>query len=165
MRPDELHGTSGRRRIRDAGVLAVLLALSASGCSDLLGLGGDRVDEAFDRWRSARPENYYFTFRYTCFCPGTRPVVITVEGDSVVQVSRVDEDDPPPGPTSTYFTVEGLFERIREWRARDPYRERLEFHDRMGYPVDVFIDFERNVADEEQGFRISELRALERLEE
>lgn len=119
MRPDELHGTSGRRRIRGAGVLAVLLALSASGCSDLLGLGGDRVDE----------------------------------------------DDPPPGPRSTYFTVEGLFERIREWRARDPYRERLEFHDRMGYPVDVFIDFERNVADEEQGFRISELRALERLEE
>jgi len=96
--------------------------------------------------------------------PGDETVVVTVEGDSLVDVSPVDGGGAPPLPESEYRTVEGLFAQLREWRDRDPADSRMEFHDRLGYPTEAFFDFRRNVADEEQGFEVTDLRALERLQ-
>lgn len=140
------------------------LVLASTGCSDLLGTGEDRIEANFDTWRSERPALYQFTYQRVCFCPGPEPVVITVDGDSVIHVSVKDGDGPPAGTLSDYPTIEGLFEQLREWRDRDPYREEMEFHDGLGYPTDVFFDFEERVADEEMGFRVRDLRAMERLE-
>ncbi len=113
-------------------------------------------------WRSERPDLYRFTYRRVCFCAGTEPVVITVDGDSVIHVSPEDGEGPPPRSPSEYPTIDGLFEQLREWRERDPHRERMEFHGRLGYPTDVFFDFQEHVADEEMGFRVTDLRAVER---
>lgn len=160
--------TTARPGLSDFGAprFAVVLAafiLASSGCSDLLGTGEDRVESNFDTWRAERPALYQFTYQRVCFCPGTEPVVISVDGDSVINVSVKDGDGPPAGALSDYPTIESLFEQLREWRDRDPYREEMEFHDRLGYPTDVFFDFEERVADEEQGFRVRDLRPLEPL--
>lgn len=162
-RKDERGAHSPRRRT-GAFLGAVLFALTAAGCSGILGLGGDRLSSNLDRWRSNAPAHYRFTYRNRCFCAGTEPVVVTVAGDSVVNVSPVAGEGSPPLPASSYRTVDGLFARIAEWRDRDPVHTHLEFHDRLGYPTDVFFDFRANIADEEQGFEISDLRAVERLE-
>lgn len=142
----------------------ILLAAGAAGCSGVLGLGDDRLESNRDRWRSLRPDAYRFTFRNRCFCAGTEPVVIVVEDDSVVHVTPVEGGGSPPLPASRYRTIDGLFGRIEEWRGRDPFHTHLEFHDRLGYPTEVFFDFREGVADEEQGFEVTDLRALERLE-
>mgnify|MGYP006291682889 CR=1 FL=1 len=165
MAPRTEHPTSdGRGPLLLTFLAAVLVPLTAGGCSGILGLGGDRVDSALDRWRSNRPAHYQFTYRNRCFCAGTEPVVVTVVGDSVAGVTPVAGGGAPPLPESSYRTVDGLFALIAEWRDRDPVHTHLEFHDRLGYPTDVFFDFRANIADEEQGFEISDLRALERLE-
>lgn len=140
------------------------LILASTGCSDILGVGTDGLESNFDTWRSERPHLYQFTYQRVCFCPRTEPVVITVDGDSVIDVSVKDGEGPPDGVLSDYPTIERLFEQLREWRDRDPYREQMEFHDGLGYPTDVFFDFEERVADEEMGFRVRDLRAMERLE-
>lgn len=144
--------------------MALLFATTAAGCSGILDLDGDRLASNLVRWRSNRPPHYQFTYRNRCFCAGTERVVVTVAGDSVVNVSPVATEGSPPLPASSYRTVDGLFARIAEWRDRDPVHIHLEFHDRLGYPTDVFFDFRANVADEEQGFEISNLRAVERPE-
>lgn len=156
-------GSPGLGAPRLAFVLAALV-LASTGCSDLLGTGGDRLESNFDRWRSERPILYQFTYQRDCFCLGTEPVVITVDGDSVIDVSLKDGDGHPAGAPTDYPTIDGLFEQLREWRDRDPFRQQLEFHDGLGYPTDVFFDFEERVADEEMGFRVRDLRAMERLE-
>lgn len=156
-------GLSGLGAPRLAFALAALV-LATTGCSDLLGIGGDRLEANFDTWRSERPALYQFTYQRDCFCLGTEPVVITVDGDSVSQVSLEEGDGTPVGTISDYPTIDDLFEQIRTWRDRDPHREELEFDDRLGYPTDVFFDFEERVADEEMGFRVRDLRAMERLE-
>lgn len=141
------------------------LVLASTGCSDLLGTGEDRVESNFETWRSERPALYQFTYQRVCFCAAIESVVITVDGDSVSQVSLEEGDGTPAGTISDYPTIDDLFEQLREWRDRDPYREEMEFHDGLGYPTDVFFDFEERVADEEMGFRVRDLRAMERLEE
>lgn len=145
-------------------LVALLFALTAAGCSGILGRDGDRVAPNLVRWRSNRPAHYQFTYRNRCFCAGTEPVVVTVAGDSVVNVSPVAKEGSPPLSASSYRTVDGLFARIAEWRDRDPVHTHLEFHDRLGHPTDVSFDFRANVGDEEQGFEISDLRAVERPE-
>lgn len=142
-----------------------VLVLASTACSDLLGTGEDRLESNYDTWRAERPHLYQFTYQRDCFCPGTEPVVIAVEGDSVTHVSVKDGDGLPAGAPSDYPTIEGLFEQLREWRDRDPFRQQMEFHDGLGYPTDVFFDFRKQVADEEMGFRVRDLRAMERLEE
>jgi hypothetical protein len=145
-------------------VLALLM-VAGTGCSDILGLGDDELLPNLRTWRAERPALYQFTYHRVCFCAGTEPVIISVDGDSVTHVSLVSGEGPPPALPSEYPTIDGLFEQLIEWRERDPHRERMEFHDRLGYPTDVFFDFREHVADEEMGFRITDLRALERLEE
>ena len=165
MASREDHRTSGGRGPLLLTLLAaVIVPLIAGGCSGILGIGGDRLDANLDRWQSNRPGHYLFTYRNRCFCAGTEPVIIEVAGDSIVSVTPVAGEDAPPLPASSYRTVDGLFALIAEWRDRDPVHTHLEFHDRLGYPTDVFFDFRANVADEEQGFEISDLRAVERLE-
>lgn len=157
-------GARGLRRRAGLGLAAVLLAATAAGCSGILGLGGDRVTSNLDRWRSVRPDAYQFTYRNQCFCAGTEPVLITVEGDSVVDVSLKEGGDSPPLPASSYRTIDDLFGRIGEWRDRNPVHTHLEFHDELGYPTNVFFDLRENIADEAQGFEVTELRPLGRPE-
>lgn len=163
MRPRRrsMHGDRGTLRV----LLAFLLAASLPACSGVLGLGEDRLDDARDRWRDRRPALYQFTFRRVCFCLGTDPVVVTVAGDSVTRVSPAAGSDPNRVPPREEIrTVDRLFELLREWEARDPHSKRVSYHDELGYPVEAFFDFEENVADEEMGFEITDLRAVERLE-
>lgn len=158
-----IHESRGRAYL-GLGIGIVLLTATAAGCSGILGLGGDRVASNLDRWRSHRPDAYRFTYRNRCFCAGTDPVVITVEGDSIVDVTPAEGEDSPPLPVSRHPTIDGLFARIAEWRDRDPVHTHLEFHGDLGYPTEAFFDFREEIADEEQGFEVTDLRPLERLE-
>lgn len=156
-----------RRTVSPLGVglpALLLLLLAASGCDGLLGLGEDRLESARDRWRSNRPASYRFTYRRLCFCPWTDPVVVTVDADSVADVSPASGSDTVRLPRSEVRTVDGLFDLLRDWRSRDPDRERISFHDRLGYPTEARFDFRDDVIDEEQGFEVTDLHPVERLE-
>ena len=67
----------------------------------------------------------------------------------------------PEGELAGYPTVPDLFDDVEEWLGRDPVSARTEFDPVLGYPVDVFVDFEERTADEELGFRIRDLEPVE----
>jgi hypothetical protein len=130
------------------------LATVTSGCSDVTGL--ERELEANRKlWESKGPASYVFDYRVVCYCPPqvTRAVTITVENGEVVGVTYVDSGEPvdlyEPGD---YPTVDDLFDEIESALAQGPHWVRAEYDTPLGYPTDVFIDFEENVADEERGF-------------
>ena len=154
----------GRRALARGGEACALLLLGLLACSltEPESRVGPELEAARELWRAQDLTDYAFEYRLTCFCggPGVPPVRIEVVDGEVTAVTLLDGGQAPFEP-GEYPTVDELFDRIEEQLARDPFRVlRLEFHPETGHPTDVFIDFHENVADEEWGFRTSEVEPL-----
>ena len=151
----------GARRAR-----ALLAALLLAACGDL---GGPRTDleTARDRWAATEPAAYEMTLRHVCFCGGevTTPVIVTVRG-GVVQSRRYVDGGPlggrdvDPRLAGTFPAVDGLFRVVEDALARHAAQIDATYDPQRGYPVTLYIDYERNVADEEQGYQVQAFRAL-----
>ncbi len=139
---------------RNAALLLALLTLACDPLED----EWEELERAEGRWALADVESYAFTFQYGCYCDLAGEFAITVDGDSITSAKRVD-DSGPESDTVPAMTVPMMFERIRAGLRRDPHEARLQF-DALGYPTDVWFDFEENVADEEWGFGVDEFTDL-----
>lgn len=132
------------------------------------GDGPDDLEEARLLWEARGPDSYVFTYELNCFCagPGNPPARITVtDGEVTGAVLPSRDRQVPEDELAGYPTVSDLFEDVGEWLDRDPASARTEFDAELGHPVDVFVDFRPNVADEELGFRVRDLAPLERLQQ
>jgi hypothetical protein len=130
------------------------LATVASGCSDLTGLERE-LEANRELWESEGPASYVFDYRVVCYCPPeiVRAVTITIDDGEVVGATYVDSGQPvDPFSPGDYPTVDDLFDEIESALAEDPYSVRAEYDPQLGYPTDIFVDFEENTADEEWGF-------------
>lgn len=135
------------------------LACATSGCSDPT--GPERELEANrELWEAVGPASYVFDYHVVCYCPPeiTRAVMIEVEDDAVVAANYVDTGEPvDPFVPEEFPTVDDLFDEIESALAGDPYSLEAVYDPELGYPTQVFIDFEENIADEEWGFVVSRL--------
>lgn len=144
-------------------VAAVSLVAILPGCSSVTGPAAEELEENLRTWRARGISSYTYAYRLNCFCggPGIRPVEIEVRDGAVAAVRVLETGEPEEFFDPEAFpTVEDLFQTIREALDRDPFRIRAEYDDLLGYPRDVFIDFEQNVIDEEFGFVTSDLEPL-----
>ena len=138
---------------------AASLLLGASGClfgpDDPLDGERKRLLEARTLWRAQGLMDYRYTFRRSCFCapPATDPVIVTVRGNAVVFVARVD-DGAPVDPAS-YDSIEGLFRLLEEAIDQEAHQVRAEYDAELGFPKTAFIDRDAMIADEELGFEAS----------
>lgn len=108
-------------------------------------------------------QNYQFTFRWQCFCPPeTNSLVkIEVEGNKIRSVVDAVTGLPVEAPGGLeYKTVLELFMWIRDRLWQNPDYAELEFDEQTGYPIRVWFDPLRIVADEEQGFELTDLEPL-----
>jgi len=144
-------------------LLVGALVSIAAGCDDPTGAERDELNANRELWRSQEIVSYRFEYRLNCFCggPGSEPVAIEVSDDEVVRVTLQETgEDLPASEASDYPTIEELFELIDNWLSLDPHEARTEYHDELGYPIDVWIDFIENAIDEELGFVTSGLVEL-----
>ena len=116
------------------GGLALMFAVTA--CSDS-SEPNDVFANAEDRWEDASYASYTFTAERSCFCTeeGRGPVRITVRNSvvtSVVMISTGAAVDP-----SVWFTIDGLFDLIREQLDVLPSRLDAEYDATLGYPTKV----------------------------
>ena len=58
-------------------------------------------------------------------------------------------------------TVAGLFDLIQEAIDQGAYSISVVYHPDLGYPASLGIDYDRRIADEEVGFRVSGVSELE----
>ena len=105
---------------------------------------------------------YVVTRATTNLCPReyTAFVDVSVVDGRVTQVSFAEAgftgDVPDPG---RFGPVGELFEFLQDAIGRDAVRIDATFHPELGYPVEVFVDFDERLADEERGFMVRSLSA------
>lgn len=161
-----MHAASRPAVLAAAALSAAALSHACGGPSGPAGELRD-LEAARERWEARGPASYAFTYELNCFCggPGSAPVRITVTEGRVTGAYVPDEDrQVPEDELADHPTVGDLFRSVSEWLERDPVSARTVFDPTLGHPLDVFVDFRSNVIDEELGFRVRDLEALQRLE-
>lgn len=143
-------------------LLLAALGAAAAGvaCSDL-GPGGDDLlgDVADQRraWESWRPQAYVYEVERLCFCgvEARGPVRVHVVAERVVAQEYVDGGGALAQDASTWFPdVDGLFDILEDAVRRDAHQVQVTWDPVSGAPLDFWIDYDVNVADEELGYRI-----------
>jgi len=141
------------------GAALALLALTGA-CADVgpdvEGLAGE-VARQRQIWEARRPGTYTMELERQCFCaPDARgPVKVVVEGVRVTARTYSDSGDPVPEVYAALFpTVDGLFDILEEAIERSAERIDVVWQAESGAPSSFFIDYSRNMADEELGYGI-----------
>ena len=148
---------------------AIALVPALGACTNITGVDDldreqDRLDRAWDRFESSAPLSYTYTVRVNCECPTdvTRPVTVWV--DRGVTEYLLYEDDGRPVPLSyanSFPSVEQLFDAIQDAIDRGAQVIDVDYDATFGYPTNVYIDYERSLADEELSMVTWGLRSWE----
>jgi hypothetical protein len=134
------------------GVMACVAMLAA--CSDATGADGRRdIADARRLWDSRDVDDYRMTVQLGGAWIGGA-AVIQVRDGVPVSVQPVGEQTLPPEAFGAYDTVEELFAVLDNAVENDADRIDATFHDRLGIPLEVYIDVRTTWADDEHGFAV-----------
>ena len=140
---------------------------SLCGC-DILKLGSDRhvdtqsrLDSNRKKWDSEMASNYQFNFQWSCYCAMdfVAEANIIVRENRVHSAAFVEGDVPIPHNVATerYEAIDGLFDILQSAIDENAHTIAANYHPDLGYPIEVWIDYEKNSVDEELGFTIHNL--------
>ena len=141
--------------------LGTLSAMLLSGCGGLTPPEGSlaELEQAEARWQATRPLTYRFGIRRDCFCgdEARGPARVTVSGASVTERRYIDTGGLVPAQYEDLFpTVDELFDVLREAIENDAHQITVMYDPGTGVPIELFIDYSLNIADEELGFTVVE---------
>ena len=107
---------------------------------------------ARSRWRASRITSYRYGFRWSTmiFWDGSIEVI---DGE-VASYDRLEAFPPFFEEPPMYRTIEGLFDRIADARARNAASIEVTWDPELGYPRSAAIDQSLLIADEEQYWAI-----------
>ena len=136
-----------------ASFLLLMLPLSCIKNSEIL---PDDISVEEKKWREQGIEDYEFTLQISCFCirEYTLPKRIVVENNQVISVDGTPYEELND---SSFRTIDGFFNYIRETRERNPEEENITYDPKLGYPTYIYFDISYMIADEEIGYTISDL--------
>ena len=140
-------------KIRLLAFLLFILSLSCVKNSEIL---PDDISVEEKKWREQGIEDYEFTLQISCFCirEYTLPKRIVVEKNQVISVDGTPYEEIND---SSFRTINGFFDYIREARKRNPEEENITYDPKLGYPTYIYFDISYMIADEEIGYTISDL--------
>jgi len=133
--------------------IAALVLMSIASCDTATGTQPEK-----DLWQALGIVNYDFVYHVTCFCSilGPNPALLSVRGGADTKVSSVDSTaavgfEPLP---STYPTVDSLFSILERAQKATPAGVTVEFDPTYHYPSKIFVDPNKNTADDETTYAI-----------
>ena len=163
----DTHADSNRnpfRSSRSVPIFVALVGLLLMGCGESLGpladVSGDRIRRQRAIWEAQQIDDYVFETRRLCFCGFVGWLEVTVQGDVVQSISPVEDPEIPEWVASEYPTVNELFDLLDDAVDRDAAEIEVTWHETLGYPESFWIDYSRNVADEELGHDIRALSPI-----
>lgn len=148
-------------------LVAPLLALSAlavGGCGSDSGTEplatGSRASRTV--WEARDLRSYSYLLRVNAFSLEGAAGAVRVEvTDGVPTVIAPAGGEIPQGATFERFdTIPELFGLIEDAEARNAVVIRAEYDPAYGYPSDVYIDYEGQLADDEFGFVVTDFQPL-----
>ncbi len=138
--------------------LAVLV-LAACDLPFGLGEGGDdALATNRARWERRGFASYELTLVRTCFCATIEPVRIVVRDNSRVSTVFIGSGTPVPAELVPFYpTITGLFDLLADAYRRKADQVDVRYDPELGYPQRIYIDYARNIADEEVTYEVSAL--------
>ncbi|MFN6540280.1 MAG: DUF6174 domain-containing protein [Nostoc sp. EkiNYC01] len=115
----------------------------------------DQRQLTFNRrlWEKQNISNYRYTFSNGCFCiPDARgPVIIEVRNGKTTSIVSVETGQPVQNPEifDKYNTIPKLFNVIQDAINRRAYSLNVSYSPRLGYPTQINVDYNAQIADEE----------------
>ena len=148
-------------------IVSYFTLASLCGC-DVLRLDDDRhvdtqslLDSNRKKWDSEMASNYQFNFQWSCYCTMdfVAEVNISVRENRVHSAAFVEGDVPIPRHVATerYQAMDGLFDLLQSAIDENAHIIAANYHLELGYPTEVWIDYEHRTVDEERGFSIHNL--------
>jgi hypothetical protein len=119
----------------------------------------DDLADAVSLWNDLGPNSYTFAIERQCFCASEArgPVRITVINGQIVAQIYVDSGASVTGDALGWFPdVDGLFDVLRDAMNEGAHEIRVTYNPANGVPIDFWIDYSENTADEELGFIVTE---------
>jgi hypothetical protein len=117
-------------------------------------------------WKDQGLKNYDFTLERQCFCPEDwrGPVNIQVRNGVTVSVTYVsDSTAVTEGKFDNSNTIDKLFTMLKNaYAGKGDFEKKadtinVEYNAQMGYPTNFYIDVSQTIADEEQGYTVTNL--------
>jgi Family of unknown function (DUF6174) len=147
-------------RLRRTALGLSLLAVAA--CDPSVGFSSlgeqHRLRVARERWIDRAPASYSFTMARICFCLELPAMRVTVVNGAVTSVRPVGGGDELTGSSRDAFRpILALFGTVSDAIDDDAYSIRAVYDPALGFPADVFIDYRRDIADEERGFAVRDV--------
>jgi hypothetical protein len=137
-------------------------ALATAACSNPTESRLDTLDANRDKFQASVGADYTFVVQRICFCIDevTQPALVTVRGGAIATVTHVATGE--AAPAEGYKTVAELFafveNALQGRRSGNVAEVRVSYDPQYGYPNDVWVDESYEIADEEQGFVLTELQ-------
>lgn len=120
------------------------------------------LEDNRELFQSRVGRSYSYTYSNVCFCPVdvVAPVRISVRNGTIESIVVAADGTPVPrGRWELYETIDAVFAVIEDALDQDAARVDVTYDPALGYPRDVFIDYDERIADEERGFVISDVTA------
>jgi hypothetical protein len=144
------------RSLQGMALIAITACGSDGGIAPLVEL--QRLANARELWIGRASDDYEFTYDVVCFCRAMLAMRITVVDGAVASVRPVGSEEAlPASANSQYRTIVELFGVVADGLERRPHRTNARYDPVLGFPADVFFDFERDIADEEWGFLVRDV--------
>ncbi len=161
------YSNTGIRLITLFGVLALvsMTLLAAVSCASSI---PQELTTNEKLWKDQGLRNYDFTLVRQCFCPEDwrGPVNIQVRNGAAVSVTYVSGGAAVTGGKfDNSDTIDKLFTILKDaYTGKGEFNQKAEtvnvtYDARMGYPTTFYIDVSQAIADEEQGYTVTNLVA------
>ena len=129
-------------------------------------LADAELDAARARWQSAALAGYEYGYHKYCECHRDSPpeTVVTVRDGKVVGVRHRPVGSTTEVPAADknleyYWTMDGLFGLISSAQQRG-VQVRAQYDATLGYPREVFIDYDANFIGDELDVRLTAVTPL-----
>jgi len=142
--------------------LAVAASVFLSACSvNPFALSREAASDHRARWSASGIVDYEYVFGRTCECTRetTRRMRVEVRGGSVAGATYRDTGEPAT-MANGYPTVEDLFDLIDDAIQRRAAGLTVSYDGPLGYPTEITIDYDLEVADDEITINASNLVAM-----
>jgi len=117
------------------------------------------LNDNLAKWNNAGLNNYLINSKRICFCASVEEVIVNVEEGMVKDARYLSSGE--------YLTIEELqhvysvneyFEIIREAINQQANVLRVDYDNDLGFPGNIYIDYDAAIADDEITYEISNLQ-------
>ncbi|UCC17087.1 MAG: hypothetical protein JSU58_00605 [Dehalococcoidales bacterium] len=149
-------------------LLAIMVLLTVLAAISCTGSVPQELTNNEKLWKDQELKDYDFTLERQCFCPEDwrGPVNIEVRNGTAVSVTyQSDGTVVTEGKFDDVDTIDKLFTLLKNaFAGKGDFEQKADSVDvtydgQMGYPATLYIDVSQLMADEEQGYTVTNLVA------